>query len=104
LKDTIQAEIEKKKNLLQTELEQAYTAEFLNAYCLKWSSAGVDIVDQSLHINIGNGTFTCHLVISFSDKENSIENDISLDVDLSAHASELKGLILKSLIDKFFTF
>lgn len=69
----------------------------------KWSDKGINIVTQDLRITIGEKKFDCDLSYTFEDAENEvIWTGFNLEVDLSEHMSELKTLIIKAMIDKFF--
>ena len=60
-----------------------------------------------LHVNNARKkiekAFNYELCFDFEDKANdSICTGFNLDVDLSEHTEELKKLIIKAMIDKFF--
>lgn len=70
---------------------------------IKWSDAGVNTEYIQLHIIIEEKSFKYELCYDFCDKENElISTRLTLDVDLSEHVTELKKLILQTLIEKFF--
>lgn len=67
-----------------------------------WTDAGVD-VDLSLHIIVDNKNFSYRIEIDITDKaDNRMWTSASVDVDLSEYQSELKKVIIKAMIDKFF--
>lgn len=69
----------------------------------KWSDAGIVMTYQSLHITVKDKAFNYELCFDFEDKESSlIYADFNLEVDLSEHTEELKKLVIKAMIDKFF--
>ena len=75
---------------------------FVHRRDLIWSSAGVD-TDLSLHIIVDNKKFTYRIEIDITDKADStMWADASIEVDLSEHQNELKKVIVKAMIDKFF--
>ena len=58
---------------------------------------------QSLHIIVKEKSFHYELCFDFEDKEDEcIFTGFNLEVDLSEHETELKKLIVKAVIDKFF--
>ncbi len=70
---------------------------------IKWSDTGVNTEYIQLHIIIEEKSFQYELCYDFCDKENElISTRLTLDVDLSEHVTELKKLILQTLIEKFF--
>lgn len=70
---------------------------------IKWSDAGIDTEYIQLHIIMKEKSFQYELCYDFCDKENElISTRLTLDVDLSEHITELKKLILQTLIEKFF--
>ena len=95
LKAIIEANIKKAKDEWQKEC--------LDERGKKWSDKGINIVTQDLRITIGEKKFDCDLSYTFEDAENEvIWTGFNLEVDLSEHMSELKTLIIKAMIDKFF--
>lgn len=95
LKTTIAENIQKAK--------EEYQKEFLDCRNMKWSNAGVLMETQSLHIVSDGNKFKYELCCGFSDMENdSFETGFGIEMDLSEHEKELKKLIVKALIDKFF--
>lgn len=78
-------------------------AEFLDRKCKSWSDAGINMSFQSLHITVKEKSFHYELCFDFEDKEDEcIFTGFNLEVDLSEHETELKKLIVKAVIDKFF--
>ena len=95
LKAIIEENVKKAKEELQK--------EFLEGRGKKWSNAGIIMNFQSLHITIKNKAFYNELCFDFEDAEDKlIFTDFNLEVDLSEHETELKKLIVKATIDKFF--
>lgn len=95
LKATISENIRKAK--------EEYQKEFLDCRGLKWSDAEVFIENQNLHIVSDGNKFTYELCCDFSDAENDLfETGFGIKMDLSEHTEELKKLIVKAMIDKFF--
>ena len=86
------------------EAKEEHQKKFLDCRGMKWSDAGIAITFQSLHITIGKEKeFIYQLCFDFEDKEDEvIWTGFRLDVDLSEHTAELKKLIVKAMIDKFF--
>lgn len=95
LKATIEENIRKAK--------EEYQKEFGNPHGKKWSDAGIIMDYQSIHIVIEKKTFSYELCFDFIDAEDEcIWTGFRLDVDLSEYTNELKRVIIKVLIDKFF--
>ena len=95
LKSTISENIRKAK--------EEYQKEFLDCRGLKWSDAEVFIENQNIHIVSDENEFTYELCCDFSDAKNDLfETGFGIEMDLSEHEKELKKLIMKALIDKFF--
>lgn len=95
LKSTIAENIQKTK--------EEYQKEFLDCRNMKWGNAGVLMENQSLHIVSDGNKFKYELCCDFSDKENdSFETGFGIEMDLSEHEKELKKLIVKAMINKFF--
>ena len=95
LKATIEENIQRAK--------AEYQKEFLDCRGKKWSDKGIVMTYQSLHITVKEKAFSYKLCFDFEDKESSlIYADFSLEVDLSEHTEELKKLIVKAMICKFF--
>ena len=69
---------------------------------LKWTDAGVD-TDLSLHIIVDKKHFSYRIEIDIEDKEDDrVWTSASVEVDLSEYQNELKKVIMKAMIDKFF--
>lgn len=78
-------------------VKEYYTNKNLN-----WTDAGVN-TDLSLHIIVENKKFTYRIEIDIEDKEDKrVWTSASVDVDLSEYQNELKKIIVKAMIDKFF--
>lgn len=83
--------------------KEKYQHEYLDCRAMKWSDAGVSLSFQELHIIIESGHISYELCFNIEDKENDfIETGFNLKVDLSEHTEEIKKLIIKAMIDKFF--
>lgn len=69
---------------------------------LKWTDAGVD-TDLSLHIIVDKKHFSYRIEIDIEDREDDrVWTSASVEVDLSEYQNELKKVIMKAMIDKFF--
>ena len=69
---------------------------------LHWTDAGVN-TDLSLHIIVDNKEFSYQIEIDIIDKEDErVWTGASVAVDLSEYQNELKKVIVKAMIDKFF--
>lgn len=69
---------------------------------LHWTDAGVNTF-LSLHIIVDNKEFVYRIEIDIEDKaDGRIFTSASIDVDLSEYQNELKKVIVKAMIDKFF--
>lgn len=97
--DNLKATIE--ENVQRAKAE--HQKEFLDCRGKKWSDAGIVMTYQSLHITVEEKAFNYELCFGFEDKESSlICAGFNLEVDLSEHTEELKKLVIKAMIDKFF--
>lgn len=97
--DNLKSSIE--ENVQRAKVE--HQKEFLDCRGKKWSDAGIVMTYQSLHITVKDKVFNYELCFDFEDKESSlIYADFNLEVDLSEHTEELKKLVIKAIIDKFF--
>lgn len=97
--DNLKSSIE--ENVQRAKAE--HQKEFLDCRGKKWSDAGIVMTYQSLHITVKDKVFNYELCFDFEDKESSlIYADFNLEVDLSEHTEELKKLVIKAIIDKFF--
>lgn len=95
LKATIEENIQKAKDEWQKEC--------LDERGKKWSDKGINVITQDLRITIGEKKFDCDLSYTFEDAENPvIWHGFSLEVDLSEYIQELKKLVIKAIINKFF--
>ena len=94
------------KAIIEENVEKAKAdskAEFLDRKGKCWSDSGIIMNFQSLHITVKEKSFHYELCFDFEDKEDEcIWSGFSLEVDLSEHEAELKKLIVKAVIDKFF--
>lgn len=78
-------------------VKEYYTNKNLN-----WTDAGVNTF-LSLHIIVDNKEFAYRIEIDIEDKaDGRIFTSASIDVDLSEYQNELKKVIVKAMIDKFF--
>lgn len=69
---------------------------------LKWTDAGVD-TDLSLHIIVDKKQFSYRIEIDIEDKKDDrVWTSATVEVDLSEYQNELKKVIMKAMIDKFF--
>lgn len=69
---------------------------------LKWTDAGVD-TELSLHIIVDKKHFSYRIEIDIEDREDDrVWTSASVEVDLSEYQNELKKVIMKAMIDKFF--
>lgn len=88
-------EIAKEKHL--KEIKEHHTSKDL-----VWSKVGVK-TDLSLHIIVSNKEFSYIIEVDITDNENDMMwTCASVMVDLSEYKSELKKVIVKAMIDKFF--
>lgn len=95
LKVTIEENIQRAK--------AEHQKEFLDSKGKKWSNSGIVMGFQSLHITVEKKSFHYELCFDFEDKEDEmLWTGFNLVVDLSEHTEELKKLIIKAMIDKFF--
>ena len=95
LKVTIEENIQRAK--------AEHQKEFLDSKGKKWSNSGIVMGFQSLHITVEKKSFHYELCFDFEDKEDEmLWTGFNLAVDLSEHTEELKKLIIKTMIDKFF--
>lgn len=89
------------------EISKAEYLEERKQYCenLKhfyWTDAGIDTI-LSLHIIVDSKEFSYRIEIDIMDKENDFMwTNASIKVDLSEYQSELKRVIVKAMIDRFF--
>ena len=99
LSDNLKAAI--KENVQKAKAE--HQKEFLDCRCKKWSDAGIVMTYQGLHITVKEKAFNYELCFNFEDKESSlIYAGFNLKVDLAEHTEQLKKLVIKAMIDKFF--
>lgn len=103
--ESVSAEIQKKINaaveIAKVEHIQMVKEHFSNKD-LKWTDAGVD-TELSLHIIVDKKHFSYRIEIDIEDKEDDrVWTSASVEVDLSEYQNELKKVIMKAMIDKFF--
>ena len=97
--ENLKATIEEQSEKAKTE----YQKEILDCKGMKWSDSGSDITYQALHIVMENHKISYELCFEVTDKENEIiDTGFNLKVDLPEHTEEIKKLIIKAMIDKFF--
>lgn len=83
--------------------KEEYQKDFLDCRGQKWSHKGIAITCQWLHITVKEKAFSYELCFDIEDMGNSLVcTDFCLEVDLSEHTEELKKLLIKAMIDKFF--
>lgn len=103
--ESVSADIQKKINeaVEIAKVEHLKTVkEYYKRKDLVWTDAGVN-TDLSLHIIIDNKSFSYQIEIDIIDKEDErVWTSASVDVDLSGYQNELKKVIIKAMIDKFF--
>lgn len=92
--ESVSADIQKKIN-------EAVKME-KDKFAWRWKNKDVR-TDISLWIHIQNKEVTYCISVDIIDKKNdSIFTDVEIDVDLSEYEEELKKVIVKAMIDKFF--
>lgn len=92
--ESVSADIQKKIN-------EAVKME-KDKFAWRWKNKDVR-TDISLWIHIQNKEVTYCISVDIIDKKNdSIFTDVEIDVDLSEYQNELKKVIVKAMIDKFF--
>lgn len=97
--DNLKATIEEQSEKTKTE----YQRKILDCKGMKWSDSGSNITYQALHIAMENHKISYELCFEVEDKENEIiDTGFNLKVDLPEHTEEIKKLIIKAIIDKFF--
>jgi len=109
--------VESVSDALQSEIHKAIEIDKINhlldweEWCSKngvvsnkkWNDKGVIIQFMSMEILIENKQITYRIHVSYEDKVNELmESVATLEVDLSEHNQEIKKLIIKGMIDKFF--
>lgn len=103
--ESVSAEIQKKINaaveIAKVEHIQMVKEHFSNKD-LKWTDAGVD-TELSLHIIVDKKHFSYRIEIDIEDREDDrVWTSASVEADLSEYQNELKKVIMKAMIDKFF--
>lgn len=105
--ESVSADIQNKINEA-VEIAKAEHMQMVKKWeCLKnkelhWTDAGVNTF-LSLHIIVDNKEFAYRIEIDIEDKaDGRIFTSASIDVDLSEYQNELKKVIVKAMIDKFF--
>lgn len=97
----IQSKINEAVEIAKAEHLQRIKEYFTNKDC-KWTDAGVDTY-LSLHIIVENKKFSYRIEIDIEDKaDGTMWTSASIEVDLSEYQNELKKVIVKAMIDKFF--
>lgn len=95
LKATIEENVQKAK--------EEHQKKFLDGRNEKWGDAGIVMDYQSLHIVVKEKVLECELCFDFTDAEDDNHwTGFRLEADLSEHETELKKLVLKAMLDKFF--
>lgn len=99
--DDIQKKINEAVEMSKAEHMQMVKEHFKN-HELYWTDAGVNTY-LSLHIIVDNKEFSYRIEIDIEDKaDGRIFTSASIQVDLSEYQNELKKVIVKAMIDKFF--
>lgn len=102
--ESVSAEIQNKINEA-VEIAKDKELEHIKLYHknkdLTWSNARADIT-LSLGIHLENKTFTYTIDVIIEDIESDLSTNVSIEVDLSEYQNELKKIIVKAMIDKFF--
>ena len=99
--EDIQEKIAEAVEIAKAEHLQVMKEHYTNKN-LTWGSAGVD-TELSLHIIIDNKEFSYQIEIDITDKaDDRVWTGASVEVDLSDYHNELKKVIVKAMIDKFF--
>lgn len=98
IREKITTAVETRKSKYIEEMKQ-YSDSMKHLY---WTDAGVD-TNLSLHIIVDNKEFSYVVEVDIMDKENEyMWTSASIEVDLAEYQSELKKVIVKAMIDKFF--
>ncbi len=103
--ESVSTDIQKKINEA-VEIAKAEHLQMVKEYYtnknLNWTETGVN-TNLSLHIIVKNKKFTYRIEIDIEDKKDDrVWTSASVDVDLSEYQNELKKIIVKAMIDKFF--
>ena len=99
--DDIQKKINEAVEIAKAEHMQMVKEHFKN-HELHWTDAGVNTY-LSLHIIVDNKEFSYRIEIDIEDKaDGRVFTSASIQVDLSEYQNELKKIIIKAMIDKFF--
>lgn len=97
----IQEKIKAAVEIAKTEYIQMVKEHFSNKD-LGWTYARVN-TDLSLHIIVDKKQFSSQIEIDITDREDErVWTSASVEVDLSEYQDELKKVIMKAMIDKFF--
>lgn len=97
----IQEKIKAAVEIAKVEYIQMVKEHFSNKD-LGWTYAGVN-TDLSLHIIVDKKQFSSQIEIDITDREDErVWTSASVEVDLSEYQNELKKVIMKAMIDKFF--
>lgn len=100
---------------LKTELDKAievdkvnYLEEMKELGCKRlldseWSSKGVIFDGLSMEVLVQDKEIRYSINVDYTDMENDfLWNNASIEVDLSAFNDEIKKIVIKAMIDKFF--
>lgn len=90
----------------EIEVEKVRHDEAMKEYLhgRKWSEYGVNITGSSVRVNVTDKKeVEAVLFVNFEDKEDErMWSDVSFNIDVSAHSEELKQMIVKAVVNKFF--
>lgn len=104
LKEKVDKAIEKSK-IEYSEMLEEYNRESNANHSTVWSDKPVIIDFTGLSVSLGiDKPIEYKINVGFHDADNDLmeEWECSINVDLSAHDEEIKKMILKLLIDRFF--
>lgn len=95
-------EVEKENYISEMKKYHSDCPKFINR--LKWCNEPVIIMTSFLQVNLEVGKpIQYRIVVGFMDAADEfMDSVVSMDVDLSEYEAELKKVISKSLIDRFF--
>lgn len=79
-------------------------ADVVNIKNRKWCEAGVTITGKSIRINVTDKKeIETVLFVDFEDKKDDcMWTSAAIDIDLTMYSNELKQMILKAVVNKFF--
>lgn len=97
LKEEIEKAVESEKRVYETK-----NKDYMKHLGEKWCDAGV-ITTPQLHITLPeNGKIQYELYVFIQDLEDeNLCTSVALEIDLSEHILELKGVIIYALVNKF---